>query len=173
MSEFVFRNLDDDVRLEMLQELNSDLQQNTVYVSKRLTKEGQKLFPKFLGEAALGHNPAWLALALKQEKFWNTHEQRVHQTEGTKLVKVPSNAHELLANNQFNRYYMRAICITALKRGINEVEVYRARETSRPRPEHDQLIGKKLSAIECLEQLRTGRSELGTVDSNYGLSLTF
>lgn len=170
MSKFEFKDLSDSVRLLMVGEFSQDEVNNKVYVSRRLTEEGQGVFRKFLYEAMVSQNNEWLTMALKQEKFWRTHETRNHPSQGMVEAKIPSNAPEVLSDTEFNRYYMRAVCLKAIEAGVN-VTVYRARETSRPRPEHEELVGKALIASECLKALREGSSELTAPNS--GLSLTF
>lgn len=170
MSSFVFKDLTDSVRLLMLGELEQDKATNKIYVSKRLTEEGQEVFRGLLYESLLSQNNEWLAVSMKQQKFWQTHETRLHQTQGMIETKVPSNAPDVLSDTEFNRYYMRAVCLKAIEAGC-DVTVYRARETQRPRSEHQELIGKSLTAHECLKALREGASELTAPNS--GLSLTF
>jgi hypothetical protein len=46
---------------------------------------------------------------------------------GFTLVTVPANAARTIAAEEFNRYYIRAVCRLALKWGISHLEVYRAR----------------------------------------------
>lgn len=169
MSKFEFKDLSESIRVLMIGELLQDGHANKVYVSKRLTEEGQGMFRGLLYEALLGQTNEWLAMALKQEKFWKTHEFRHHQTQGIVEAKIPSNASEVLSDTEFNRYYMRAVCLRAIEAGVNVI-VYRARETSRPRSGHQELIGKSFVASECLKALREGSSEL--MVPNSGLSLT-
>ncbi len=59
---------------------------------------------------------------------------------------MPGNAATLLAENEFNRYYIRAVCLVALKNKMSEVEVYRAKQTSSSRANSENKIGLRLPA---------------------------
>jgi hypothetical protein len=63
----------------------------------------------------------------------------------------------MLAEGEFNRYYCRGLCQRALEVGIEEVEVYRAKAVTTPRPESQRLIGRRLSARSLLNDLRTSQ----------------
>ena len=67
---------------------------------------------------------------------------------------MPSNASTLLSQSEFNRYYIRAICLKAITAGEEFVTIYRARESSWSRPESEARIGAKILAKELLEDLR-------------------
>ncbi len=64
------------------------------------------------------------------------------------------NAHVVLAEGEFNRFYIRGLCARALAEGIDEVEVCRARTSALPRPLSEERIGKRLKAATLLEDLR-------------------
>ena len=69
------------------------------------------------------------------------------------MAAVPSDAHTTLAEGEFNRFYLRAICLKALEIGA-EIEVYRAKSVRNPRPESEAMIGKRLDPNELLQDLR-------------------
>lgn len=71
-----------------------------------------------------------------------------------KLKKNPSNASTLLSQNEFNRFYIRAICLEAIEKNDEKVEIYRARESSWSRSESEALIGRIVDANELLADLR-------------------
>ena len=60
----------------------------------------------------------------------------------------------MLAEGDFNRYYMRGVAVRAIEEGRQVVEVYRARLSMEPRAESAQLEGRRLPAIEVLRYLR-------------------
>ncbi len=72
-----------------------------------------------------------------------------------KPVKVPRNAHETLAEGEFNRFYIRGLCRRAIDEGLSALEVYRAKEVRDPRPESQNMIGKSLDPSQLLNDLRT------------------
>jgi hypothetical protein len=65
-----------------------------------------------------------------------------------------SNAHEMLGEGEFNRFYIRGLCLRAIEDGIPDVEVYRAKPVDSPRPESQALIGQRIKAEALLQDLR-------------------
>ena len=92
-------------------------------------------------------------------------------------MKVPHNAHLVLGQGQFNIYYMRGVCARAISEGLDEVEIYRAKQSYNPRRTSQWLIGKKINAVEFLNELRTvkdlGSTSLQIGLPNSGLSVRF
>lgn len=80
-------------------------------------------------------------------------------------MKVPINAPQRLAEGEFNRFYIRGLCLRALDEGKSTVVVYRARHSSSPRLESEELIGSAFDAKALLEDLR----ESPGVDTALGL----
>jgi hypothetical protein len=82
----------------------------------------------------------------------------------------------VLAESEFNRYYIRALARRAIEDGIPELVVYRAKPVTTPRPESEARIETSLVPQELLEDLRshTGdeRPSLGVPSGpNSGLSV--
>lgn len=69
-------------------------------------------------------------------------------------AKVPVTAPDTLAEGEFNRFYVRGLCLRAIEKGIPEMEVYRGKPVRQPRPESKAMIGKRISAQILLEDLR-------------------
>jgi hypothetical protein len=91
-----------------------------------------------------------------------------------KVRPVPRNAHTLVAQCEFNRFYCRAICLFALANPNYSIRVYRARQSKRPRPDSEAKLGKTLDATTVLKDLRDHLAtdvEFGPNDINSGLSL--
>jgi hypothetical protein len=82
-------------------------------------------------------------------------------------VKVPYTAAQTLSEGEFNRYYIRALCLRALKEE-RELEVYRAKEVSDPRPESQRMIGLILDTKRAETLLNDLRINVG-VDTALGL----
>jgi len=74
-------------------------------------------------------------------------------------VRVPYTAAETLAEGEFNRFYIRGLCLRALAEGIAKVVVYRAKSVSDPRPESLRLIGRPVDAEALLNDLRIHSGE--------------
>ncbi len=62
-----------------------------------------------------------------------------------------------MAGGEFNRFYLRGLALRAIDEGIEEIEVYRARQVADPRPESEALIGKRLPARALLDDLRANK----------------
>ncbi|WP_114572088.1 hypothetical protein [Exiguobacterium flavidum] len=158
---FRFEDLTPRTRLYMEQELDFDLRQVNHFVSPRLTNDGKVQFHRLLREAMRSGDEQTLAASL--EGFFETYEAR-RTTSGVQLVKVPKNAGESLAEAEFNRYYIRALCLQA---GETEetLRVYRAKEVASPRAASEEKIGQKVNPYRLLQDLRVSTS----FDSALGL----
>jgi hypothetical protein len=78
---------------------------------------------------------------------------------------VPATAPETLAEGEFNRFYIRGLCVRALAEGITELVIYRAKQVENPRSESTAKIGLKISAQALLTDLRANPG----VDTALGL----
>jgi len=142
------------VRGEMLEELKSDLSQGTLYISPRLSEAGTSQYPDLLKEAITQHDEDWLAAEIRSRSLLQTHEVR-HTKRGRVEAKIPVTAPETLAEGEFNRFYVRGVCCSSLAGGETEVEVYRAKPVSNPRPESQRKVGSRVAAESLLDDLRT------------------
>ena len=61
------------------------------------------------------------------------------------------------ASGEFNRFYLRGLCLRAEAEGIVELVVYRAKVSAIPRPESEAMIGRRLPAAELLADLRANK----------------
>lgn len=144
----------------MLAELDRELEQGTLYMGKDLSDEGEERYPGLLREAIESGDDSLLQERLSEDGIFNAMGLR----QG-KPVKVPSNAPQRLAEGEFNRFYLRGLCLRAMEEGIDSVIVYRARESSSPRPESEALVGSSLNAEALLGDLRSNPG----VDTAFGL----
>jgi len=166
MAKFNFRNLSKEVREKSLTELMLDENEQRVYLSGRLNEEGRSIYIKSLRNAISDGDEEDL------EKSIQGHLNITEIVNGVSK-KVPSNAAQLLAQGEFNRYYIRGLCLWALERGIQSLEIYRARESSWSRPESEAKIGSKLDAADLLDDLRRniGKQPEYLPEVNSGLSV--
>jgi hypothetical protein len=137
----------------MLQELDADIAGEKLYLSKRLTSYGHLRYPALIREAIEGHDEVWFAQRL--ELYMGDRTSRRTPSGGTTSAKIPYDAHETLAEGEFNRYYMRGVCARAIAEGIERVEIYRGKQVSQPRPASQEKIGQRLSPQALLNDLRT------------------
>lgn len=152
-----YESLDEAVRSAMVRELESDVANGTLYISPRLTEAGKEAWPQLLRQAAEKYDDSWLASELCSRGFIRTTEQRRKPKGGYTMAKVPHTAPDTLAEGEFNRLYSRGLCAEVLASGGTEVEVYRGKEVQNPRPESEAMIGRRLSAQNLLEDLRTSQ----------------
>ena len=133
----------------MLGEINSDIENGVLYYSDRLNNLGKENYQQYLIDSATSTDEEELEKMLDI----NTHFNVTYLRQG-KPVKMPTNASTLLSQSEFNRFFIRAICLKAINDGIDNVEIYRARESSWSRPESEAKIGTFISAKDLLEDLR-------------------
>lgn len=128
--------------------------------------EGKSIYAESLKDAVMNGNEKELSESLKG--YFNAQENV-----NGKIKKVPSNAATLLSQSEFNRFYIRGVCLEALDKGYENVEIYRARDSSWARPESEMLIGHNVKAQELLTDLRKniGKQPNLLPDINSGLSV--
>ena len=147
-------NLDGRTRELMLEEIEADIANGRLYISPRLSSRGQADYPSLLKEATMSHDASWLAGQLYANSRMNTEEQRRKSSGGFTTARVPHNAPDMLAEGEFNRFYMRGLCLRALEEGKSDLLVYRAIRVANPRPESEAKIGSHVDARTLLEDLR-------------------
>ena len=152
-----FQNLDDATRRMMLAEFDRDEGSETpgeVYLSPRLSPVGRDAYLRMMRNAILTGTDGSLYEALAEPGMLNATESVTRK--GKRVTKrVPVNAAQTMAEGEFNRYYIRGLCLRALADGFAVVEVYRARESSRARPASAALIGSEIDAQALLQDLRS------------------
>jgi hypothetical protein len=147
-----YENLDPTTRRYALSELEQDLASGAFHASERLRPEAVGEYQRLLSEALRYYDDRWLeehAADLLIET-----ESRRTRTGGTTTARVPQFAARLLAEGDFNRYYMRGVAMRAIEEGRQTVEVYRARLSLEPRPDSAEAEGQRLQAREVLDYLR-------------------
>lgn len=156
---FNFQNLNQNTRDEMMVEISNDITNNKLYLSNRLSPTGQGDYSQLLIMTVQQHDEVWLAEQLMQQNRLNQIEQTARGPR-----KVPINAANTLAEGEFNRYYMRALCRIAIIDGLR-LEVYRAKAVNISRIESQNKIGQIIDPKTLLNDLR---ESIG-VDSALGL----
>jgi len=149
-----YRNLDERIRNLMLAEIERDVTANKLHLSDNLSPQGKLDYPDLLRNAAKTGTDLTLAAQIKDRL--NTHEKPRLLKSGafSKPPVMRSNAHEMLAEGEFNRFYIRAVCLRAIEDGIAKVIVYRAKHVEQPRPESEAKIGQSVLAHSLLDDLR-------------------
>lgn len=147
-------NLDERTRRYMLEELDLDVGNGTLYLSPRLSEVGVRDYEALLREAIRTGDDVSLADSLRSHGRMKSTEQRRKPKGGVTTARVPVTAAETLAEGEFNRFYARGLCRRALEDGIRELVVYRAKEVRDPRPESVAMIGQRMDPTALLEDLR-------------------
>jgi hypothetical protein len=149
-----YKNLDQRTRTLMLSEIGHDVAAGTLYLSNRLTARGRHDYPDLLRQAATVGTDDQLAAAIQSRL--NTHDAPRYLPSGGLSAPraMSSDAHETLAEGEFNRFYMRALCVRAIEDDISHLIVYRAKAVEHARPESQRKIGQRIQASALLQDLR-------------------
>ncbi len=150
---FEYENLDSITRQFMMREVELDESNKKLFISSRLNLTGREMYSLVLKETILNGNEELLAKRIYEGNMLNTHELKKTKT-GTVQAKVPVNAHIVLAEGEFNRFYIRALCLRVLEGNSEELLVYRARHSDNPRSESQFKIGMKVNPQKLLDDLR-------------------
>jgi hypothetical protein len=142
-----YENLDQETRRYALSELDHDIQNGSFHLSERLRPESAAEYRRLLKEAIRFHDDRWLG-----ERVENLVLESEPLT--TRGVKVPAMAARMLAEGDFNRYFMRGLSLRAIAEHRGGVEVYRARLALDTRPESVRLDRHRVSPSEVLAWLR-------------------
>lgn len=168
-----FRDLTSEVRALMAREFSRDGEEPSDLWRLRLTPRGEKDFSKLMREAISHGDSDSLAEALELHGRMKEREF-AHRGSLAYEKRAPSNAARLLAEGEFNRLYIRAVCLRALELGHKQVTIYRARPSTHPRPESQEKIGQKIDAKALLEDLRANppeKTKFGIPEVGGGLSV--
>lgn len=168
-------NLDDRTRKLMLDEMEYDIAHNQLHISPFLSGQGQHDYPNLLREAIQNGTDETLAEELRSHRRITRTLPRRRPKGGYAIAAAPANAADLLAESEFNRFYIRALARRAMEDGISDLVIYRAKPVQSPRPESEALIESTLSPQELLDDLRAHPDEspkLGVPSGpNSGLSV--
>ena len=148
-----YDDLDPVTRKFALEEFDGDAERATLTISSRIRPTNTQDYESLLREALAYYDDRWLEDRV--EGMVVDFELRHTPSGATTTAKLPSYAPRVLAEGDFNRYYMRGVCARAVAEGRAVVEVYRARVSAEPRPESQELEGQRLDAASLLQELRT------------------
>ena len=171
--KFNFTNLDEQTRALMKEEIARAADNDEIYFSARFNDIGSSNWVSWLTEAADSHDEHWLAYQIEASGGMKDFEGRAKPTSGYTVAHVPRTAAETMADGQFNRFYIAAVCRRAIEAGQNDVTIYRARHRGEPRPGSIALEGTTTNARALLEQVRGKQTSFGCtlLKPNSGLSI--
>ena len=147
-------NLDDRTRQLMLDEVDYDVSHNQLHISPFLSGQGQRDYVNLLREAIQNGTDESLAQNLRTRRRILRTLPRRQPKGGYSIAATPQNAAEVLAESEFNRYYIRGLARRAIEDGIDELVVYRAKPARNPRPESESRVETTFSPEELLQDLR-------------------
>lgn len=168
-----YRQLNNEVRQAMVEEIESDAKRRNIYYSPRLNGTGHGQWIGLLLQAASNANDDWLADELVRMDLlvgWYGAAKKPGKKPGLAAA-------ETLAEGEFNRYYIRAVCRVAIDEKVDYVTVYRAKTAWAPRAESKQMEGRRVDPEDLLNDLRTnvGRATRYGIPNgpNSGISVEF
>lgn len=136
-----YENLDQTTHSLMAEEVQKAIDAGKLYLSNRLTEQGLKDWPHLLMSAAMAGDDVWLSKELTaRDCIVKTEARRNRDDFGQKESVVPFTAADILAEGEFNRYYIKALCRRAAEAGVRLV-VYRGKDVLNPSPESEGKIG--------------------------------
>jgi hypothetical protein len=160
----------------MMEEIEYDIAHNQLHFSPFLSGQGQRDYQNLLREALQSGTDESLAQHLREHRRLLRTLPRRNPSGGYSIAATAENAAEVLAESEFNRYYIRALARRAIEDGIQELVIYRAKPVRNPRPESEARVETALSPQALLEDLRAHpgdeRPTLGVPSGpNSGLSV--
>ena len=141
----------DGVREFIGEEIELDIEKETLYMSPRLKSGFESNYITLLQDAVIDGDTGSFSQCILNESCLKSMEPSKRSRTGMK--KVPKNAHDTLGEGEFNRFYCRGVCRKAIEEG-HELEIYRAKQVQRPRSISKELIGKTVDPKRLLEDLR-------------------
>ena len=150
-----YHNLDDRTRQLMQDELEYDIAHNQLHISPFLSGQGQRDYANLLRQAIENGSDETLEKDLRAHRRITRALPRRSRSGRYGIVATPTNAAQILAEGEFNRYYIRALARRAIEDGILELVVYRAKRVRRPRVESEALVETTIPAKDLLEDLRS------------------
>lgn len=170
-----YADLDQRTRACMIEEIDRDVGDGSIYISRYLNAQGCESWPRLLRDAASSGSDDTLAAAIRRDRCLNSHYDKVSSKGRPFQSAVPHTAPETLGEGEFNRYYARGLCRRAIDEGIVRLEIYRAKAVAEPRPESQARIGMMVDPVLVLEDLRRAQGvepALGVPSGpNSGMSL--
>lgn len=147
-------NLDERTRALMLEEVAYDVERQQLHISPYLSGQGQHDYENLLRQAIESGDETTLAARLGEHRRIARTAHRRKPEGGYTIVTVPRNAAETIAESEFNRYYIRALCRRAIEDGVDELIVYRAKPVREPRPGSEDLVEATVDPQALLQDLR-------------------
>jgi hypothetical protein len=147
-----YANLDHVTRRAMVGELDEDVANGSMHISPRLQPSAVAEYQRLLRDALRYYDDLWLEERIAP--LLVDFETRRTAKGDVVTARLPEGAARVMAERDFNLYYMRGIARRAIAEGRPDVEVYRARLSLEPRRESSVLEGAHIPAEQLLADLR-------------------
>lgn len=108
-----------------------------------------------VGRDRLSEDASWLAGQIRLNGYLLAKEQRKKPNGGSTLADVPYTAADTLAEGEFNRFYIRGLCLKAIEGNTHALIVYRAKAVTNARSESERKIGTSVLPQSLLNDLRS------------------
>jgi hypothetical protein len=152
-----FDDLIDGVRQFMIEEIELDAKTDKLHLSAWLTQSGQGNWSDALRNAANSGNDDTLASEIRSSGMLVRQIQRRKPKGGYTWADLPFDAHQVLAESEFNRYFCRGLSRHAINIGMPRLQVYRAKTVAQPRAESQSKIGLLVDPQTILIDLRSSQ----------------
>ena len=167
-------DLDEKTREYMDKELDLDIKDKQVNFSSYFNETGKRIWLIKLKDSIKNYDDDWLANQLNQHRCFLDCKPVMTHSGKTIIKSGPRNAAVTFAESEFNRLYIRGLCIRTLEEGKEYVVVYRGKNVEHPRKKSDEIIGKKILARDLLNDLRSSQGQntaLGIGEPNSGITV--
>jgi hypothetical protein len=151
-----YANLDHVTRRAMLGEMDADIASGAIHLSSWLRPSAAAEYQRLLRDALRYYDDLWLEERIAP--LLVEVEKRRTSKGDVSTARLPDGAARVLAERDFNLYYMRGVARRAIAEGLPDVEVYRARLSLEPRADSSALEGAHIPAKELLSDLRAPAS---------------
>jgi len=137
MSKYSFKNDNEETKQLMMREFLDDCSNGRVYFGERLKKSKQVIYQDLFKQAIENMDLESFVIKLYDSEFWEEFE--VDKNGVQKKINT-ERAAIILAEGEFNRLYIRAVCLAAEEKK-QKVTIYRFRDSKTPDPVSEAKIG--------------------------------
>ncbi len=162
-----YLNLNDTVRQYML----AEFEHGDLYLSPRLNESGKQKWESLLKDAIQYHTDVWLERELTRRNcFLDTEYLKSSMGRTVKRAINKAQSARILSEREFNRYYLRGLCVAALEQGKSHLILYKAKASAVPGETLRKTVGTPIDAAALLSTMRARSVSLELVLSLEGVA---